>query len=269
MNRSELIALIRQRRSFLCIGLDTEPSRIPPCLKGHPDPVLAFNRHIIDATRDLAVAYKPNTAFYEAMGPSGWHTLAETAVHIGTSHFRIADAKRGDIGNTSRQYAEAFFRRLPFDAVTIAPYMGHDSVAPFLGFEGHWAILLGLTSNEGSADFQFAGDPPLYQQVLERASRWGNPEQLMFVVGATHPEAFRAVRRLVPEHFLLVPGVGAQGGALESVCQHGMNAECGLLVNSSRAILYASSGSDFAERAREEALKVQQQMDRILTQHNL
>lgn len=269
MTRSELTALIRQRRSFLCVGLDTEPSKLPACLKGHPDPVLAFNKHIIDATRDLAVAYKPNTAFYEAMGPAGWQTLAETAAYIGPTHFRIADAKRGDIGNTSRQYAEAFFRQLPFDAVTIAPYMGEDSVSPFLTYEGHWAILLGLTSNEGSADFQLSGDPPLFQRVLERARQWGTPDQLMFVIGATHPEAFQAVRRLVPDHFLLVPGVGAQGGALESVCRHGMNAGCGLLVNSSRAILYATSGPDFAERAREEALRMQQQMDHILALHDL
>ncbi|MDX2134007.1 MAG: orotidine-5'-phosphate decarboxylase [Saprospiraceae bacterium] len=268
MTRQHLIAEIFRKRSFLCVGLDPEPERIPAHLHHFPDPVLEFNKRIIDATRDLCVAYKPNTAFYEALGPRGWVTLAETAAYIGEGHFRIADAKRGDIGNTSRKYAQAFFEQMPFDAVTVAPYMGEDSVTPFLDFPGKWVILLALTSNTGSADFQFTQQSDtrekFFEKVLLRAGRWGSPANLMFVVGATHPDAFRQVRSIVPDHFLLVPGVGAQGGELADVCRYGLTPDCGLLVNSSRGILYASDGEDFAEKARAAALTLQQQMDKLL-----
>ena len=268
MHRDQLVSAIFQKKSFLCVGLDTELSKIPRHLREIPDPVFAFNKAIIDATRDLCVAYKPNLAFYEALGPSGWITLQKTVEYIGNEHFTIADAKRGDIGNTSRMYAEAFFNQLHFDAVTIAPYMGADSVTPFLGFSGKWAILLALTSNAGSADFQqhklVATDEPLWEEVLHRAQGWGSPENLMFVVGATHPEAFARVRELAPDSFLLVPGVGAQGGDLAAICRYGLTKECGLLVNASRSILYASDGEDFAERAREEAKRMQEAMAGLL-----
>lgn len=274
MTRDTLVASIFQKKSFLCVGLDSELSKIPQHLLGHDDPVFEFNRQIIDATRDLCVAYKPNLAFYEALGPSGWHTLQRTVQHIGNQHFTIADAKRGDIGNTSRMYAEAFFQQLGFDSVTVAPYMGQDSVSPFLGFDGKWAILLALTSNTGSADFQrlelqtsnskLQTPNSLWEQVLRTAQTWGTPDNLMFVVGATHPEAFARVREIAPQHFLLVPGVGAQGGDLAAICQHGLTQDCGLLVNASRSILYASSGEDFAEKARAEAQRMQQEMERIM-----
>lgn len=268
LNRKTLIRHIRDRRSFLCVGLDTELSKIPPHLLTERDPILAFNKAIIDATRDLCVAYKPNLAFYEALGPKGWRTLARTIQYIGRQHFIIADAKRGDIGNTSRMYAEAFFKQLKCDAVTVAPYMGEDSVTPFLGFPKKWVVLLALTSNRGSADFQMATQDDsgerLFEKVLRRAQDWGTPENTMFVVGATHPESFRDVRKIAPKNFLLVPGVGAQGGDLEAICQHGLTRDCGLLVNASRSILYASNGPDFAEAARAEALKMQQQMAALL-----
>jgi len=268
MTRSELIARIFQKRSFLCVGLDPEPERIPAFLNVYPDPILEFNKRIIDATRDLCVAYKPNTAFYEALGPKGWVTLAETAEYIGNQHFRIADAKRGDIGNTSRKYASAFFEQMPFDAVTVAPYMGEDSVLPFLDFHNKWVVLLALTSNTGSADFQrtelTSSHEQFFEKVLRRSSRWGSRSSMMYVVGATHPEAFKRVRDIVPDHFLLVPGVGAQGGELADVCRFGLTKECGLLVNSSRGILYASSGENFAEAAREVALGLQGQMEALL-----
>lgn len=268
MNRSQLVAQIREKRSFLCVGLDTEPSRIPQHLLDQEDPVLEFNKQIIDATRDLCVAYKPNTAFYEALGASGWKTLEQTAAYIGDSHLRIADAKRADIGNTGRLYAQAFFSALDFDAITVAPYMGEDSVKPFLDFPGKWTILLALTSNPGSADFQLTEQSDnrekFFEKVLRRAQKWGSIHNLMFVVGATHPEAFKTVRSIAPHHFLLVPGVGAQGGDLEGICRHGMTAECGLLVNASRSILYASNGPDFAEKAREEAQRLQGEMERLL-----
>lgn len=279
MTRQALVSAIFQKASFLCVGLDTDLAKLPPHLLEYPDPVLEFNRQIIDATRDLCVAYKPNLAFYEALGPSGWTTLQHTVDYIGTTHFTIADAKRGDIGNTSRMYAEAFFQKMRFDAVTIAPYMGADSVGPFLGFEGKWAILLALTSNAGSIDFQRLGvlpaaaespqtaAAPLWHQVIHTAQAWGSTDNLMFVVGATHPEAFAQVRALAPDHFLLVPGVGAQGGDLAAICQHGLNPDIGLLVNASRSILYASSGEDFAEKARAEALRLQQEMADILHEH--
>ncbi len=272
MNRATLVSEIFRKKSFLCVGLDTEVSKIPAHLRDTEDPVFEFNRQIIDATRDLCVAYKPNLAFYEALGPGGWQTFARTVEYIGQQHFIIADAKRGDIGNTSRMYAEAFFNRLGCDAVTVAPYMGADSVGPFLGFEGKWAIVLALTSNSGSNDFQrdWLEDSrqPLWEKVLHRCQAWGTPENLMFVVGATHPESFIRVREIAPDHFLLVPGVGAQGGDLEAICQHGLNRDCGLLVNASRSILYASSGEDFAEKATQEAQRLQQEMERYLGMMN-
>lgn len=269
MNRATLVSEIFRKNTFLCVGLDTELSKIPAHLQGMEDPILEFNKQIIDATRDYCVAYKPNLAFYEALGPKGWVTLEKTIKHIGNQHFIIADAKRGDIGNTSRMYAEAFFNQLGCDAVTIAPYMGEDSVRPFLGFDGRWAILLALTSNQGSNDFQrdWLEDTrqPMWEKVIQRSQNWGTPENLMYVVGATHPEAFVRVRELAPEHFLLVPGVGAQGGDLEAICQHGLNSDCGLLINASRSILYASNGLDFAQKASEEAQRLQQIMKKLLS----
>ena len=263
MTREELVAQIRQKRSFLCVGLDTEPEKIPVHLLRTDDPVFEFNKVIIDATKDLCVAYKPNLAFYEAMGPKGWTSLEKTLAYIPSEHFTIADAKRGDIGNTSRLYAKAFFETLDFDAVTVAPYMGSDSVTPFLGFPGKWVILLGLTSNTGSSDFQLQpmsdGDP-LYSKVIRKAGEWGDPGNLMFVVGATHPSLLTEVRALAPDHFFLVPGVGAQGGDLQAVMQYGMNADCGLLVNSSRGIIYAGSGENFGQKAREAAMVVWNEM---------
>lgn len=268
MNRSTLISEINRKKSFLCVGLDTEVSKIPAHLKDADDPVFEFNKAIIDATRDLCVSYKPNLAFYEALGADGWRSLEKTVAYIGDSHFVIADAKRGDIGNTSRLYAEAFFNRMGADAVTVAPYMGEDSVTPFMGFPDKWVILLALTSNKGSADFQLTqqsdNHEKFFEKVLRRSMVWGSIGNLMYVVGATHPEAFKRVREIVPEHFLLVPGVGAQGGDLASICKYGLNQDCGLLVNSSRGIIYASNGPDFAERAREEAAKLQGEMAGVL-----
>jgi orotidine-5'-phosphate decarboxylase len=269
MNRPTLVREIYRKKSFLCVGLDTEISKLPAHLRERPDAVLEFNRRIIDATRDLCVAYKPNLAFYEALGPAGWQILADTVAYIGNEHFIIADAKRGDIGNTSRMYAEAFFEKLGCSAITVAPYMGEDSVAPFLGFPDKWAIVLALTSNRGSADFQLTGQvgddgDRLYEKVLRRVQTWGTPANLMFVVGATHPEAFARVRELAPDHFLLVPGVGAQGGDLAAICRYGLIPDCGLLVNASRSILYASGGEDFADAARAEAQRMQEEMAKLL-----
>ncbi len=267
MTRQELYEQILLKKSFLCIGLDPELSKLPPHLMDCEDPVLEFNKAIIEATHDLCVAYKPNLAFFEALGISGWQTLADTMAHVPEGIFTIADAKRGDIGNTSRLYAKAFFEQFNFDAITVAPYMGEDSVAPFLGFPGKWVILLALTSNAGSSDFQFSAQEdgqPLYEKVIRKAQTWGDTGNMMYVVGATHPEQFAAIRRAAPDHFLLVPGVGAQGGDLAAVCRYGMNAQCGLLVNASRAILYAGNGRDFAEKAREAALVLQREMERIL-----
>lgn len=273
MNRQTLVSEIFRKESFLCVGLDTEADKIPPQLRRCDDPVFEFNRRIVDATRDYCVAYKPNLAFYEALGPGGWQTLAKTVEYIGNQHFIIADAKRGDIGNTSRKYAEAFFRKMNFDAVTVAPYMGEDSVTPFLGFDGKWVILLALTSNKGSDDFQRSvlqqSREPLWETVMRRALAWGTPGNLMFVVGATHPEAFLRVREIAPESFLLVPGVGAQGGELASICRHGMIRDCGLLVNASRSIIYASNGEDFDAKARVEAFRLQQEMAALLTALNV
>jgi len=229
--------------------------------------VYRFTQAIIDATRDLCIAYKPNTAFYEAMGPEGWEVLRATLEYIGDLHLKIADAKRGDIGNTSRMYAQTFFETLSADAVTVAPYMGEDSVKPFLGFPEKWVILLALTSNEGSADFQFTPQEdgqPLYAKLMQKAQTWASPDELMFVCGATHPEKFRELRQLAPDNFFLVPGIGAQGGDLAAVARHGMNDHCGLLVNSSRGIIYAGSGEDFAEKARTAAQKLRREMESAL-----
>ena len=264
MTRAALLQQIQAKRSYLCIGLDTDPQRLPAHLRGEPDPVFAFNKAIIDATHDLCVAYKPNVAFYEAQGPKGWESLQRTLDYIPDELFTIADAKRGDIGNTSRLYARAFFETMNFDAVTVAPYMGRESVVPFLEFDDKWVILLALTSNAGSRDFQFqrlrGTDTPLYERVMRTAQTWGRPDNLMFVVGATHPERFADIRRIAPEHFLLVPGVGAQGGDLAGITRHGANADTGLLVNSSRGIIYASAGEDFAEAARGAARQLVDQM---------
>jgi len=266
MNREQLISEIKSKQSFLCIGLDTDISKIPSFLLDNEDPVFEFNKQIIDATADLCVAYKPNTAFYECRGISGWQSLVKTWQYLPENCFSIADAKRGDIGNTSSMYAKAFFdqqsSQMSFDSVTVAPYMGSDSVKPFLEFEDKWVILLGLTSNDGSADFQFLSHDGefLYEHVIQKANSWAGPDRLMFVVGATRGEAFKIIRKHAPDNFLLVPGVGAQGGSLQDVCKYGMNADCGLIVNSSRAIIYASDSTDFADRAREEALKIQIEM---------
>jgi orotidine-5'-phosphate decarboxylase len=267
MTREQLFEQIKKRQSYLCVGLDSEWERLPPHLLHYDDPVFEFNKQIIDATKDLCVAFKPNLAFYEARGPKGWESLRKTLAYIPREHFTIADAKRGDIGNTATQYARAFFDELDCDAITVAPYMGEDSVKPFLAFTGKWAILLALTSNPGSRDFQLdqqENGQPLFEKVMRRAQSWSHPDQLMFVLGATHPEKFAELRAIAPEHFFLVPGVGAQGGSLEGVSRYGFNAQCGLLVNSSRAILFASSGEDFAEKARAEALKTQQAMSQLL-----
>lgn len=267
MTRHELIEQIRIKRSFLCVGLDTDLSKIPAHLLETEDPIFEFNKAIIDATKDFAVAYKPNIAFYECYGPKGWESLQKTIDYIPKDIFTIADAKRGDIGNTSSYYAKTFFDYLKCDSVTVAPYMGEDSVTPFLEFDNKWVILLALTSNKGALDFQMTKDEngqELFKKVLLRSCEWGTPENLMFVVGATRAEGIGEVRKLVPDHFFLVPGVGAQGGSLEDVTNYGWNTDCGLLVNSSRGIIYASNGLDFAQRAAEEAKKLQEEMALIL-----
>ncbi len=262
MNRKTLVKNIFQKSSYLCIGLDPELTKLPPHLLKEKDPVFEFNKQIIDATHDVCVAYKPNTAFYECDGISGWQSLESTKAYIPSDLFTIADAKRGDIGNTSKMYAKAFFDTLQFDALTIAPYMGSDSVQPFLSYEDKWAIVLGLTSNEGSSDFQklSLGGSMLYEEVLLKVSHWGTPDNIMFVVGATQAEDFAHIRTLIPNHFLLVPGIGAQGGDLSAVSKHGLIKDAGLLVNSSRGIIYASKGTDFAKEARKEALKINEVM---------
>ncbi|TCC91988.1 orotidine-5'-phosphate decarboxylase [Pedobacter frigiditerrae] len=275
MNKEQLFEQIQQKKSFLCIGLDPVLAKIPKHLLKYNDPILEFNKQLIDATHDLCVAYKPNTAFYESRGVKGWETLVNTWKHFPKDVFTIADAKRGDIGNTSAMYAEAFFNEessaMSFDSVTVAPYMGKDSVSPFLNHPNKWVILLALTSNAGSQDFQAkqSDDQKLYEQVITTAQKWATSDQLMYVVGATKPEEFQNIRQLAPEHFLLVPGVGAQGGSLSAVCEYGLNSQCGLLVNSARSIIYASDGLDFAEKAREEALLLQQEMEQILKAANL
>lgn len=273
MTTKELIDQIKIKKSFLCVGLDVDMDKIPPHLLALEDPIFEFNKAIIDATHDLAVAYKPNTAFFEAYGIKGWLSLQKTINYINEKHpeiFTIADAKRGDIGNTSSMYAKAFFEDLNFDSVTVAPYMGKDSVEPFLAFENKHTIILALTSNEGAFDFQtlnvskVSEGKELYKQILETSKTWKNSKNLMYVVGATKAEHFAEIRKIVPDNFLLVPGVGAQGGNLSEVCKYGMNSNVGLLINSSRAIIYASNGVDFAEKAREEALKMQEEMAVIL-----
>lgn len=267
MTRAELFEQIRKKRSCLCVGLDTDLSKIPDHLRSAADPVFEFNKQIIDATYQYCVAYKPNIAFYEALGPRGWESLQRTLEYIPKDIFTIADAKRGDIGNTSALYARAFFDQLNFDSVTIAPYMGEDSVTPFL-VKDKWVILLGHTSNTGSNDFQtlkVESGRFLYEEVIVRAQKWASPDQLMFVVGATHPEKIGSIRGLAPDNFFLVPGVGAQGGDLEQVIRHGANASCGLLINASRSILYASKDKTFAQAASAEARSLQQQMEQHLS----
>ncbi len=267
MTRVELYQQILKKQSYLCVGLDTDINRIPKHLLTLEDPIFEFNKQIIDATRDLCVAYKPNTAFYESLGAKGWTALEKTIEYIGEEHLVIADAKRGDIGNTSKMYARAFFEQMNAGALTVAPYMGVDSVQPFLEFENKWVVLLGLTSNKGSQDFQFDtvnGEMPLYEKVLRTAQTWGTLDNLMFVVGATHPGKFQEIRKIAPDHFLLVPGVGAQGGDLKKLSKYGLNDHCGLLVNSSRGIIYASDGEDFAEQARAKAKILQEQMAEML-----
>lgn len=263
MNKQQLTELIRRRKSFLCVGLDTDIQKIPSFLKQAEDPVFEFNRRIIDATRNFCVAFKLNTAFYESLGAEGWRIMDKTFHYIGDSHFTIADAKRGDIGNTCDMYARAFFEQMQCNSITLTPYMGRDSVDPFLKYPDKFSIVLGLTSNPSAADFQYLnleGNNLLYRQVIQTAASWGSPENMMFVVGATRAEWLKDIRQIIPDHFLLVPGVGAQGGSLEEVVKYGMNREVGLLVNSSRGIIYASSGEDFDVKAGEEAQKMQQEM---------
>lgn len=274
MNHSTLFANIQKKRSYLCIGLDTEIDKIPEFLKDHPDPLFEFNRRIIDATSHYAVAYKPNVAFYEVHGAKGWLSLEKTVTYIKKEYpdiFVIADAKRGDIGNTSRMYAKAFLENMPFDAITVAPYMGEDSVTPFLGYTDKWVVLLALTSNKGADDFQYHDEDGirLFQRVLSLSKKWGNLNNLMYVVGATRAEMLRDIRKIVPDHFLLVPGVGAQGGSLEEVTRYGLNSKCGLLVNSSRAIIYADNTERFAEVAGEKARETQREMEKYLLERTL
>ncbi|WP_298307637.1 orotidine-5'-phosphate decarboxylase [Flavobacterium sp.] len=269
MTTQQLIEQIHLKKSFLCIGLDVDLTKIPQHLLELEDPIFEFNKAIIDATHDLCVSYKPNIAFYEAYGIKGWQSLQKTINYINENHpeiFTIADAKRGDIGNTSSMYAKAFFEDLNFDSVTVAPYMGKDSVEPFLAFENKHTIMLALTSNEGAFDFQTleTNGKELYKQVLETSKGWKNSENLMYVVGATKAEYFTEIRKIIPNSFLLVPGVGAQGGNLQEVCKYGMSENVGLLINSSRAIIYASNGENFTQKAREEAIKVKNEMEEIL-----
>jgi len=270
MNREQLIEQIKIKKSFLCIGLDVDLEKIPQYLLELDDPVFEFNKQIIDATHHLTVAYKPNTAFYEAYGIKGWRSLEKTIHYLNKNYpeiFTIADAKRGDIGNTSTRYAKAFLEDLNFDSITVAPYMGSDSVEPFLAFEDKFTILLALTSNAGGLDFQTLEDENgsrLYEHVLRTSLTWKNSKRLMYVVGATRPEYFEQIRKIIPDHFLLVPGIGAQGGDLQGVCKYGMNKDIGLLINSSRGIIYASNGKDFAQAAVQKAKELQSEMETIL-----
>ena len=270
MNRTQLFENIRRKQSFLCVGLDTDIKKIPAHLLSDDDPIFAFNKAIVDATADHCIAYKPNLAFYESMGVRGWISFEKTIKYLKEKYpdqFIIADAKRGDIGNTSAMYARSFFEELDIDSVTVAPYMGEDSVSPFLTYEGKWVILLALTSNKGSHDFQLTQDTAgerLFEKVLRTSQQWASADQMMYVVGATQGRLFEDIRRIVPDHFLLVPGIGAQGGSLEEVCRYGMNSQCGLIVNSSRAIIYASNGEDFAEKAAEAAKSVADEMRKML-----
>lgn len=266
VSREQLIDQIKQKKSFLCVGLDTDIDKIPEFLKEYPDPILEFNKRIIDATKDLCVSYKPNAAFYEARGIKGLQSLIDTWKYLPADTLNIIDAKRGDIGNTSDKYAKAFFDEnasgMSFDAITITPYMGNDSVTPYLAYEGKWIIILALTSSVGSKDFQYlqTGDGYLYETVIQKANTWAGADRIMYVVGATKSTEFTNIRKYAPDNFLLVPGVGAQGGSLEEVCKYGITKDCGLIVNASRSIIYASNGKDFAEAARAEAKSMQQQM---------
>ncbi|NOT74303.1 MAG: orotidine-5'-phosphate decarboxylase [Cyclobacteriaceae bacterium] len=272
MTRQELINQIRKKRSYLCVGLDTDLTKIPSHLLKESDPVFEFNKQIIDATHQYCVAYKPNLAFYEALGPKGLESLQKTIEYIPKDIFTIADAKRGDIGNTSSLYAKAFFEQMNFDSVTVAPYMGEDSVKPFLEFANKWVILLAHTSNTGSADFQLMeskSGKKFYEEVIIKSQAWGSPENLMYVVGATRADKVAEIRKIAPQHFFLVPGVGAQGGSLEEISKLGMNSDCGLLVNSSRGIIYSSSGKDFAQMAEKESAKLKFEMSNYLEQNNI
>lgn len=266
MTAKVLIEQIKEKKSYLCVGLDTSVEKIPRHLQSHPDAVFEFNKQIIDATKDLCVGYKINTAFYEATGVKGWEAMEKTVNYIPSTHFKIADAKRGDIGNTSSQYAKAFFEVLNFDAITVAPYMGSDSIQPFLEYENKWTIVLGLTSNEGSGDFQQQklGENYLYETVIKKVSEWGTKENLMFVVGATKAADILSIRKIIPDNFLLIPGVGFQGGSLAEVSKNGINNDCGLLVNASRAIIYAGKGENFADEARIIAYQYQTEMKSYL-----
>lgn len=284
MNRQQLISLIKEKKSFLCVGLDTQMEKLPQTLKGAEDPIFEFNKQIIDATIDVAAAYKPNTAFYESLGSKGWISLEKTIAYINEKYpsqvFTIADAKRGDIGNTCDQYARAFFEYMNFDSITLSPYMGADSITPFLKYKDKWAVVLSLTSNASSLDFQHLQPQlptlleklglktfywkKLYELVIEKSFEWGDDQNIMFVVGATQAEMMTGIREIAPRHFLLVPGVGAQGGSLKEVCKYGMTSDCGLLVNASRSIIYAGSEDDFARKAREEALNIKLEMEQEL-----
>ena len=267
MTREELYNNIQKKKSFLCVGLDADLTKIPAFLLEFEDPIFEFNKRIIDATKDYCVAYKPNTAFYEALGASGWESLRKTMEYVPKDIFTIADAKRGDIGNTSKLYAKAFFENLSADSVTVAPYMGEDSVKPFMEYPNKWVIVLGLTSNPGADDFEMQvlhDGTQLFEHVIQKTCAWGTPDNLMFVVGATRPQMLEKVRKIAAEHFLLIPGVGAQGGSLEEVFKYGATKQVGLLVNASRSIIYASSGADFAEKAKQEAMKLQQEMEVLL-----
>ena len=274
MTYDQLFEQIKKKRSFLCVGLDSDIAKIPSHLLEEEDPVFAFNKAIVDATAEVAIAYKPNIAFYESRGVEGWQSLERTMKYIKTTYpeiFTIADAKRGDIGNTSQMYAKAFLETLDFDAITVAPYMGEDSVTPFLQYEGKWVVLLALTSNKGAFDFQFFAEngEKLYERVLKKSQEWGNDRNMMYVVGATKADMLEGIRKIVPEHFLLVPGVGAQGGSLEEVARYGMNNHCGLIVNSSRGIIFADKTENFARRAGEEARKLQADMERLLAEQGI
>ncbi|MBR2638645.1 MAG: orotidine-5'-phosphate decarboxylase [Bacteroidaceae bacterium] len=275
MNKQELVKQIKEKRSFLCVGLDSDIKKLPACVLDCEDPVFEFNKAIIDATAPYTVAYKPNLAFYEATGVKGWISLEKTVKYLKENYpeiFIIADAKRGDIGNTSALYARSFFEEMKVDALTVAPYMGEDSVSPFLSYEGAWVIVLALTSNPGSHDFQLTKDENgemLFEKVLRTSQKWGSDQNMMYVVGATQGKSFENVRSIVPNHFLLVPGVGAQGGSLEEVCKYGMNNECGLLVNASRAVIFADNSEDYAKVAGEKAHEYQLQMENELKQHGV
>lgn len=275
MNRSELINQIKTKRTFLCVGLDTDLKKVPQHLLKEEDPIFSFNKAIIDATADYCVAYKPNLAFYEAFGVKGLMAFEKTVKYLKENypnHFIVADAKRGDIGNTSAMYARTFFEEYDVDSLTVAPYMGEDSVTPFLGYDGKWVIVLALTSNKGSHDFQLTEDKDgerLFEKVLKTSVNWGNKDNMMYVVGATQGKMFEDIRRIVPDHFLLVPGVGAQGGSLEEVCKYGMNKECGLLVNSSRGIIYAANDETFAQTVAEKAKELMEQMDAELKKYGI